>query len=207
MSLKPFMLAAVPAAAILSASPLGADDSYDDPLYDGRRDLTRHAGLYASGFLGGALGSELDLDGFDLDLESGLLFGGSLGVDNIMASRGGDFRLEAEVSHRSHDPEIGGPEVDLTTLLGNLWYDFHTGGALVPYAGGGVGVGFLDEVDTDTGFAFQLGGGANYHLSDKMFMGMNYRYLFSDFELEDAFGPYDVNYGGHQISVNLGFKF
>ncbi|MFW6027861.1 MAG: outer membrane protein, partial [bacterium] len=188
-------------AALLMAATLPAEAARERG-YDG---LNRHTGPYATGFIGGALGGEVD-DVFEFDLESGWLFGGTLGFDNLFAGSGGDFRAEVEISHRSQDFESVIDEADLTTLLGNLWYDFDTGGAFVPYAGGGLGIGFYeDNLGEATGLAYQFGGGFNYHMSRRTMLGFNYRYLLADMEADD--GPGEVDYSGSQLSVSLGYKF
>lgn len=196
------------AVAILMAGtvPAAADR---DVVYPRDDRETRHEGPYVTGFVGGALGGEVDFDNtFEVDLESGLLFGGTLGFDNLFAGAGGDVRVEAEVSHRTQELDGLGDDVNLTAVMGNAWYDFDMGGPFVPYAGGGLGVGFVDdEVDEATGFAYQFGGGINYHMSPSTMLGFNYRYLRADFEVDDVLGNPEIDYSGHQLSASLGYKF
>jgi len=185
----------------------GRDGGYDG--YGGYDRPSRHEGPYISGILGGALGGEVDFDNtFEVDLQSGMLFGATLGYDNLFGGSGGDVRAEAEFSHRSQDFDGIGGDVDLSALMGNIWYDFDMNGPLVPYAGAGLGIGFIDDnVDEESGFAWQFGGGFNYHMSRHFMLGLNYRYLMADFEVNDVPGDPEVDYSGHQLSASLGYKF
>ncbi|MFP4003811.1 MAG: outer membrane protein [Alphaproteobacteria bacterium] len=170
---------------------------------------TWHQGPYVTGFAGGAFGGQTEFDDtFDVDQKAGFLGGGTIGYDDLFLTDSGDFRFEAEASYRSQD--LKGPpgeEVSITTLTGNLWYDFAVRGRLVPYLGAGMGVGFLEEADDQSGFVFQLGGGVNYHLNRSWFLGFNYRYLVADFDLEDISLDKEIDYSGHQLSAAIGYKF
>lgn len=68
-------------------------------------------------------------------------------------------------------------------LMANVWYDLPLGSSITPYVGGGIGYA-ENEVEhglvmngTEGGFAWQLGAGANFALSDKMSIGVGYRYM------------------------------
>ena len=70
-----------------------------------------------------------------------------------------------------------------TYLMGNLWYDFSNASAFTPYVGGGLGAA-LSTVQVSTGpvsststnFAFQLGVGAKYALSENIDVDIGYRF-------------------------------
>ena len=205
VSIRTGTMTASAAALLLALGTLpanaGRDPGYERPI--------RHTGPYATGFIGGALGGEVDFDDvFEVDLDSGFLFGGTLGFDGLFAGAGGDIRAEVEISHRSQDLEGVPGEAGLTALMGNAWYDFETGGQLVPYAGGGLGIGFYDDnFDEGSGFAWQFGGGFNYHMSRRTMLGVNYRYLMSYVEVDDVPGDPQIDYSGHQLSASFGYKF
>ena len=102
-----------------------------------------------------------------------------------------NFRAEVELSHSSwglKDASINGSPftpasgtVNATYLMGNLWYDFSNGSAFTPYVGGGLGAA-LSTVQVSTGpvsststnFAFQLGVGAKYALSENIDVDIGY---------------------------------
>jgi opacity protein-like surface antigen len=105
------------------------------------------------------------------------------------------------------------------TLMANAWYDVDMGSNFKPYVGGGVG--YADNevkhglVFNGSGgdFAWQLGAGVNYQISEKTSVGLGYRYLDAgDVTLllaPRAGGPvltetYDITH--HSALVNLNFK-
>jgi opacity protein-like surface antigen len=164
------------------------------------------AQFYVSGSAGGvfvmdsnvtasapAVGGMLDAD---YSFDPGYGVSGAVGYDF------GQFRLEGELSYREADLDsvtvntVTGPGVTLTGLgtfpasgsgsifgfMANGWYDFDTGTPWVPYLGGGIGgamVGFdvagLDE--TDTVFAYQVGGGIGYEINSNVTVSLGYRLL------------------------------
>jgi outer membrane immunogenic protein len=89
-------------------------------------------------------------------------------------------------------PDFGTADYDHTTLsvMANVWYDF-SAGSFKPYIGGGLG--WVDvEVDgtytaavladtpfsfSDSGFAWQLGGGVNFQVAPSVQLGVGYRYM------------------------------
>jgi opacity protein-like surface antigen len=105
------------------------------------------------------------------------------------------------------------------TLMANAWYDIDMGSNFTPYVGGGVG--YADnEVKhglvfngSSGDFAWQLGAGVNYKISDGTSIGLGYRYLDAgDVTLLMAprlGGPvpsqtYDIT--SHSVLVNVNFK-
>ena len=73
------------------------------------------------------------------------------------------------------------------SIMANVWYDFQVAG-LKPYVGGGIGWADV-EVDgvyqgktieqsfSESGFAWQLGGGLHLPIDEKMKLGIGYRYF------------------------------
>ena len=88
-------------------------------------------------------------------------------------------------------------EYDIQTLFANFYYDFETGTAFTPYVGGGIGlalidnkgsatllwssVGWYDEKykissNDSTNFAWNIGGGVGFDLTDNLTLDLNYRF-------------------------------
>lgn len=141
--------------------------------------------MYAGGNLGinYTHDGEIAGSGFDTAFAVGYAIGGYVGFDM------GDYRLEGEVSYRANDiDDIGGVSISsssVTTmaLMANAFYDFDSGSPIVPYVGGGLGVGFstleLGGAEGDaTALAFQLIAGGAYKMSDTLELTLDYR-LFS----------------------------
>lgn len=127
----------------------------------------------------------------ELNMDRGLVFGGLVGIED------GPARYEVELSRRKNDADTykwPGGSADLTggdfttdTLMGNAYYTFETNTPIKPFVTGGIGVaqvqannvtdGIDTLDDTDTGFAYQIGFGATYALSDTTSFDAKYRYL------------------------------
>jgi len=156
------------------------------------------------------------------DLEDGYGFGAALGMGLGEPGAMGRWRVEGELSMRSNDvgshrlnggAPLAGPtgELESTAVMLNALYDFNTGGAFVPYAGGGVGlamveasgfgVGTIPAVldDDDTVFAYQLIAGAGYELSPNTELFAEYRWFAAD----DA----DVTTSAATGSVDTGIEY
>ena len=136
---------------------------------------------------------------YNIDMDSGFIIGSAIGTelwDNV--------RGEIEFAFRSSDsgtinfshpglalnPFSSTGDVTSVTILANLWYDFESisdSRSIRPYIGGGIGIGFIDAniryvifpgfgfIDNDTAFAFQVGTGINWELSDRTSLGVGYR--------------------------------
>lgn len=100
------------------------------------------------------------------------------------------LRFELEASYRTHDSTAFGSlpiEHDTTAVMANLAWDVNglAVGRVVPFIMAGAGVAHTEmtfgglaplTVEND-GFAFQLGTGLNYLISDGVTAGVQYRYL------------------------------
>jgi opacity protein-like surface antigen len=170
---------------------------------------------------------------FDLELDDGFTAGIALGAQINEWLRG-----EVELSGNWHDAEgtiasssanpstwtVDGDETALFALA-NLWLEVPIGlGPLRPYAGGGVGFGRLDlDIedsfdasvfdDADWGFAWQLGAGVAFGVSDNVAIDLGYRYKRienADIELHDDWGGDDEvekDYKSHNFLVGVRFGF
>lgn len=134
---------------------------------------------------------------------------------------------------------------DVLSLLFNGWLDFQLFG-ISTYVGGGIGVGWSDMPTTggafipvdgivlpvgglvlphfeSTDFVWQAGGGFNFDLSDRVFIGVGYRFFSGGFDKDFSFFVEDVideqpvlielpfnfdfDYDTHQVLFNLGVRF
>lgn len=120
-------------------------------------------------------------------------------------------------------------------LMANAWYDFDTGTKWVPYIGGGLGMlNIRFEVggsltvpplppltsqptghtfggdDTDWVFAFQIGAGVGYRLSDSVVIQLGYRFLDSstiEFQWENGTKVDDPHAYNHVLEVGIRYRF
>jgi opacity protein-like surface antigen len=103
-------------------------------------------------------------------------------------------------------------------LMANVWYDFDMGSKFKPYIGAGVGYA-TNEVQhglvfngSDSGFAWQVGAGVNYPISDGTSIGVGYRYMDAgdltlkrfDTVLGSLSDTYDVQH--HSVMLNVNFN-
>lgn len=146
-----------------------------------------------------------------VDEETG--FAGAIAVGTHVQSVDG-LRLELEASFRSHDITAFGfipLEHDTTAVMVNAVYDVKglAMGRVTPYAllGAGYvgteltlgGVGPL-TIEND-GFAWQVGGGLNYQIDERVSAGVGYRYL--EAPAVDVFG-FELDGGGnHSVLAHV----
>ncbi|MDZ4737306.1 MAG: outer membrane beta-barrel protein [Rhodospirillaceae bacterium] len=199
----------------------------------------------ADGFYVGVMGGYSwvqDVDGdysytatpYDLtfDLDTGYVVG-------VFGGYGFDFggRAELEFAYRSNginsiDYNEGSGtyalsgDLNVYSLMGNFWYDFHTGSGFMPYVGGGIGAAWLvsDDwgfagstdpsysSDSDVAFAYQLGTGVNYAFNETVAVGVGYRFFGTTaFEVENSYPGatnYDMDgYYNHSVLLNLIVNF
>ena len=148
---------------------------------------------------------------FDSEYNTGILLSGALGF-----AFGNGLRLEGEVIYSESDilripikgvgtvpglvisPSDASGNIATIAVMGNAAFDFFRGALLTPYVFGGIGTAniSLNNVksltvriadDDQWAFAYQLGAGIKYLLSDKSSLGISYRY----------FGTEDLDLNGH----------
>lgn len=125
--------------------------------------------------------------------DAGFIVGGAIGwhVNPNMRAEVEVSFFENQVNRLSYpyfpvDYSASG-HINSVNVLANLWYDFDMGMGIVPYLGGGAGVGFVDGkaawsnpfnelVGSDTGFAFQVGGGIMFDITEAVAFDLGYRY-------------------------------
>jgi opacity protein-like surface antigen len=97
------------------------------------------------------------------------------------------LRFEAEIGYQKNkvDSVVGGsisgdPEIRLSTLLFNFYYDFMKESRFTPYLTAGLGLGNmkLDGVSgSDAVAEYQFGAGVAFRISDKIALDLKGRYL------------------------------
>ncbi|TDU32049.1 outer membrane protein OmpA-like peptidoglycan-associated protein [Panacagrimonas perspica] len=176
-------------------------------------------------------GSTLTRIQSDLGYLAGLRFGYSMGP----------FRPELEFAYRTNDVDkqreiiyglLGpreqravskGDSTHGVTGMANLWIDFlKSSSSINPYVGGGAGMidfelkdatynGNRLGKDNDTVFAWQLGAGVAWALSDRLDLTLDYRYLKSDdaqFDLlPGTVGSVETEYESHSAMLGVRFYF
>ncbi|WP_136806750.1 outer membrane protein [Desulfosediminicola flagellatus] len=157
------------------------------------------------------------------------------------------FRVEAEARFRSQETEDGnlaglnsrspemfnlGGEVDTTTIMANLIYEFDNTTKFTPYIKGGVGIAYSDaRADLDiqptfttfgftdrwqypdneeTTFAWSIGAGVDYNLTENLLLGLEYQYI----DMGDISTGVDINgdwidydLSSHEITVGITYLF
>lgn len=164
-----------------------------------------------------------DLPSNTIDFDGDVSFGGAVGVhlDPV--------RLEFEITHRNHDIDsinvasLGGlalpisGDVDFTTIMFNVLYDFHPEFLPEPmgfYVGGGIGISLFDvelkaagasASDDDSVFSYQLLLGTSYKINEKTMLTLQYRLLLTD---EPDIGGSDLDeLIMHGIEFGVRFNF
>lgn len=154
---------------------------------------------------------------------------GALGMQ-LYETAGYVLRGELELGYRASEVDVhelnGTPNDDSfgdTNVffgLANLVLDFKTGTAFRPYVSAGGGFGHVDldghgvgadtvMDDSSTGYAFQLGAGFSYAISQNLSFEAGYRYfsvIETEFTAEDGTTS-DVDVEDHQILLGLRHKF
>jgi opacity protein-like surface antigen len=94
-----------------------------------------------------------------------------------------------------------GADVDMTTLLGNVYVDIPTDSMFTPYVGAGAGYGWAsdDNGEDKNGFAYSLMAGVSVDLSESIDFDAGYRYRQILDSGEDA--------NDHSILGGIRFKF
>ncbi len=134
--------------------------------------------------------------------KSGGTFGGEIGYN--FAGMGVPVRAEVEYLYHNQfkvtatNATSGGStgafssKIDIHTVFANLYYDINTGTAFTPYVGAGLGVAWVNQkvastfngwtpgtmdgnFDT-TNFAWNVGAGVGYSLTDHIVIDLGYRY-------------------------------
>ncbi|BHH86159.1 outer membrane protein [Desulforhopalus sp. 52FAK] len=138
----------------------------------------------------------------------------------------------AGLNSRSNETFNLGGEVDTTTLMANAIYEFDNTSKFIPYVKGGLGVAYSDaSADFDlqptfsmygitdrwdfpdndeTNFAWSIGAGVDYQITDNILVGLEYQYI----DMGDISTGVDINgdmvdfdLSAHEITVGITYLF
>lgn len=184
---------------------------------------TALAEVYVSGNIGLAMLNDSDTDFFysgypvtvTFESDSGLALGLAVGyafknsrIEVEYAYQQNDLEeVEASIFGFSASEKIGG-ETNSNSFLLNGYYDFKNTSSFTPFLSGGIGLSKV-EVDSggsadDTVFAYQLGGGVAYAITDKFLIDLKYRYFATDDPELDGF---EIEYSSHNFYLGGRFSF
>ncbi len=162
---------------------------------------------------------------------SGYTVGGALGYNFI--GMGLPVRAEAEYLYHNqfkfnaNNATTGAftNKVDIHTAFANVYYDFKTDTAFTPYVGAGLGVAWINQKvsstfsqwtasndgDYDaTNFAWNVGAGVGYSLTDNVILDLGYRYTnFGDAKkIENGALSYTAkDITSHEALLGLRYQF
>ena len=183
-------------------------------------------GLYVSGNIGFAMLSDSDITDstepvtLTMEYDTGWALGGALGYDFNR------FRVEGEISYQTNDiDKVGAMGVSLAAsgdvsslaFLINGYFDFVNDSAFTPYITAGLGYaqidlndfnvagsGLSDYSDDDSVFAYQVGLGVGYAVTEKVTIDVKYRYFATE-DLE--FDTTEVDVASHNFLFGVRFNF
>jgi len=166
-------------------------------------------GWYMRGSIGPALLSDVTASEDDIEFDTGFFVNFAPGYDF------GDFRLESEFAYQVNNVGkinqsfVKGGDVTNLSLLFNGYYDFLKGSAVRPYITAGIGVARVNaqiegERDTDSIFAYKVGVGLSYNMSENVALDFGYRY-FATSDL-DVFGL-ELSNSSHSILLGARYNF
>ncbi len=122
----------------------------------------------------------------------------------------GPLRAELEYRLDSNAIEGSNADLDVESLLGNLWYDFSLSERLRPYIGAGLGQSTLEigSYDDDV-LTAQLGAGLYFHLTPRLVLDASYRYTEALDDPPSNVGGVNVEteYSSHNVGLGLRFNF
>lgn len=139
------------------------------------------------------------------DDDFGVGYGGAIAI----GQKYGDYRFELELAKQVAEADSGingTPEVDLTTVMVNLYYDLPIADGFSAYGMVGIGYGLYDYDDavfdgSDNAIAYKAGLGVSYMFTDAIAGDLGYEYLGV------ADSGYASNVDGHNIVASVRFMF
>jgi len=137
----------------------------------------------------------MGIGGFVFDVSGGL----SLGVEGFYGSNSHDdydFDTTGSILSGANFSAVGSAaasdKTDLYGFMGTLSYFFHVGGNIQPYAFGGLGMMWhsfksdLFENESESAFAYELGAGVSFGLSESMSIFGEGRYMAATGDISDT---------------------
>ncbi len=175
-----------------------------------------NAGWYMGAEMGAVFAKDADTTGLlagDLEYDPGFALLGQVGGYLPY-----NFRLEAELGWRRNEmDELGGVGIDgdinVLSLMGNLYYDIPTGTAFTPYVGVGLGGAHMmfdtpAADDDDNVWAYQGIAGVDYRINDTLSLKADYRYFATqDFDAHGPGGRVESEYATHNVMIGFTYRF
>ncbi|MDH3739784.1 MAG: OmpA family protein [Alphaproteobacteria bacterium] len=214
-ALRSALLVSVAAVALSSTSALAQESS-----------STRFfQGLYLSGAIGAHQTDDADMGGGNIKVENETDAGlaGLIGLGLELGAT--NFRTELEAGYRDSDVDSisgvsGTGGVDALTFMGNVFYDIGLTDRADLYVGGGLGLADVDYSsvspvgsatvdDNDLGWAWQLGAGAAFALTEQLKLTLDYRFLNIedlDYPTTPSVAEVDAKYRNHAVFVGLRYN-
>lgn len=170
------------------------------------------------------VGNEYD-NGYTISGELGYNFGQFSFIDNVKLGVELGYTSADIDSHSIGGVEQAGPTGRLkgTSLLANMYHEFDTNTAFVPYYGVGIGAFMADAgdygieaapnaLDDDgTAFMYQVTAGVKYMLTSNIDLGARYRYAATEgLELTGSGAgamERDFDFESHNFTVGLTYSF
>lgn len=126
----------------------------------------------------------------------------------------GMFRAEGEFGYQMNDVDTysggsGNGDVAAYSFLVNGYVDFVNKTAFTPYLTIGLGMAqvecndFLNDAD-DTVFAYQVGAGVGYAITEKITVDLKYRYFGTD---DPEFDGVESEFASHNVYLGLRYNF
>lgn len=164
----------------------------------------------------------------ELEYDTSFTVGGAIGY---RLGESGDYRVEGEVAYQNNEVDridnnslpvpigvgtLSSMEASMLTFLLNGYIDFNYGSAFSWFFTGGFGFARIDgemtldgvtDDEDDTVFAYQLGVGTGYAVTETVTLDCKYRYLGTaeDFNIEG--GDVEVASPSHSITVGIRVAF
>ena len=188
------------------------------------------SGMYGSFNAGVAMPADgnMTMSGVSAELEYDTSFtvGGAIGY---RLGESGDYRVEGEVAYQNNEVDrvgnnslpaelddgeiLSSMEASVLTFLLNGYIDFNYGSAFSWFFTGGFGFARIDgemteggvtDDEDDTVFAYQLGVGTGYAVTETVTLDCKYRYLGTeDYNIEGG----EIEVLSHNITVGIRVAF
>jgi len=170
-------------------------------------------GDLVGGLLGGLLGGGAASGNFETSYDKAISYGFTVGYKFESP-----IRLEFEYRQGENDVDSlssGGVSVssdgslEVTSMMGNLWYDFSATERLRPYIGFGLGQANLDFGDADDDVTIaQLGAGITFHMTPRLALDAGYRYsVGDDASFKSGTTETEIEYSAQSLLVGLRYNF
>lgn len=195
--------------------------------------MAQHMGPYVGAFVGGnALLTAKNSDSFgdfSIKFDPGLQGSVVFGLDFEPGNPVGEGRIELEYTRRGNQVDQmkfvqgstkGSGNVTADSLLLNFFGVFHDNRVWAPYVGVGIGAARIEASDlkeigqlvgsgSSVVFAYQLGTGLDFSLTDRLSLDLGYRFFGSvrpEFKESDG-QKFKMDYYSHSAVVGLRWGF